>query len=213
MLFVRAASGSRAVFLGDVELTDNEETARLLWDQGREELVDRATADVIAEARGPEDVTRAILKWRAVQPLLRWAPQRPLEFRVEPDDRRYRLGDEIWISVTQPGLEFRYLTIVNLASTGEVQFIFPAADRAADELDQFASGETERRLGPVPVTVPTGADHVLAIASAYRMDEMHAALTDLHGRVEPVRLLSLLEQHAGDIEEVRIGLLPLFTSR
>ena len=212
-LFVRGSSSSRAVFLGDIEIVSTEEAARLLWDRERAELVDRATADVIAEARGPEDIARAVLKWRAVQPLLRWAPRRPLAFRVEPDDGRHRLGEELWITVTQPAPEFRYLTIVNLASTGEVQFVFPSVGHVGDELDRFGPGETTRRLGPTPVTVPTGADHVLALASTDRLDAMHAALAELHGSVAPERLLDLLERHAADPGEVRVGLLPLFTAR
>ncbi len=212
-LFVRGSPSGRGVFLGDIPIVATEETARLLWDQPRAELVDRATADVIAEARGPEDVARAVLAWRAVQPLLRWTPKRPLGVRVEPDDRRYRIGDELWITVTRPAPEFGYLTIVNLASTGEIQVVFPAPGHVEGELDRFADGETTRRLGPAPVTAPTGADHVLAFASTYRLDDLHAALAALQGSVAPERLLKLIERHAGDADEVRVGLLPLFTAR
>jgi hypothetical protein len=212
-LFVRGSDRSRTASLGEVELVATEEKARLLWDQDRAELVDRATADVIAEAPGFADVARAVLKWRSVQPLLRWVPQRPLEFRVEPGDGRHRLGEEVWITVRQPGPEFRYLTVVNLASTGEVQFVYPAAGHVRDGLDRFAPGEKSRRLGPAPVTAPTGADHVLALASAHRLDDLHAGLADLHARVAPERLLELIERHAGNADEVRIGLLPLFTAR
>jgi hypothetical protein len=199
--------------VADIEIVGTEEAARLLWDRGHAELVDRATADVIAEARDPEEVGRAVRKWRAVQPLLRWTPERPLAFRVEPGDGRHHLGERLWITITQPAPEFRFLTIVNLASTREVQFVFPAPGHVRSDQDRFAPGETMRRLGPTLVTVPTGADHVLALASTDRLDELHAALADLDNSVAPERLLDLLEDHAGDAAEVRVGLLPLFTAR
>jgi hypothetical protein len=63
------------------------------------------------------------------------------------------------------------------------------------------------------VTLPTGADHLIALASVRRLDELHAALAELHGSIAPERLLEVLERDAGDPDEVRVGLLPLFTER
>ncbi len=216
-LFVSGAAGAEAVSLAGAEIAGSEETARLLWDTERGELVDRATADVIAEV-GPElggatAVEQAVAKWRAVQPLLRWAPKRPLELRVEPDDRRYRLGDSIWITATRPDEAYRYLMIVNLASTGEVQMIFPSTAHIAQDLDEFVPGLPERRLGPAPVTLPVGADHVVALASRTRLDGLRDAIGRIDGLREPEKLLRALEDYAGDPAEVRVGVLPIFTRR
>lgn len=220
-LFVRGPDQTRAVSMAGVEIAETEETARLVWDTGQGELVDRATADVIAEVGDTVAVEQAVAKWRAVQPLLRWAPKRPLELRVEPDDRRYRLGDSMWITATRPGPAagaetggaFRYLMIVNLASTGEVQLIYPSDGHVAQGLDVFIDGAPERRLGPAPVTLPVGADHVLALASRTRLDGLRAEIGRLDGLREPEKLLRLFEDHAGDPAEVRVGVLPIFTQR
>lgn len=212
-MYVRSDGSSRAVFLGGVQIVDTEETARLLWDQSKGELVDRATADVIAETKNEADVDLAILKWRAVQPLIRWTPKRPLQFRLEPDDRRYRLGEPLHITITRPEPGFDYLTIVNLASSGEVQFIYPSAGHTRTDQDRMAPTEQAKRLGPSPVSPPTGADHVIALASLERLTDLHTALDRLHGNPAPEELLDLLERYASDPRRVRAGLLPIFTQR
>ena len=213
-LYVReSATPTRAAMLAGLRLAESEETARLMWDREYNELVDRATADVIAEARTEQDIVNAVLKWRAVQPLTKWAPKRPLEFRLDPDDRRYKLGDHLHIVVSQPESQFSYLTIVNLASTGEVQFIYPSAGHVAVDHDRIEASSGEKRLGPAPVTVPTGADHVIALASTERLGALHADLEGLHGTLAAEKLLSLLETQASDATRVRVGLLPIFTER
>lgn len=211
---IRDMPDTRAVHMGGIRLTDDEESADLLWDRTRGQLVDRETADVIAEVPDAAALAGAVLAWRAVQPLRLWAPLRPLGLRIGPDgDRRYSLGDEIWITATQPAPAFRYLTIVNLASTGEVQVVFPSSEHVSQGLDRFRPGETVRRLGPVPVTQPTGEDHVLALASTHRLNGMHAALARLDGRIAPKKLLEIFNRYAADPANVRVGLLPVFTTR
>lgn len=213
-VFVRSdAPVDRAVLVAGMRLAKSEEMARMLWDRTSGELVDRATADVIAEADTEVEIVDAVLKWRTVQPLLTWAPMRPLEFRLIPDDRRYRVGDEIYLEIARPAAEFHYLTIVNLASTGEVQFVYPAQGHVAANEDRFSDGESGRRLGPAPVVPPTGADHVLAIASTDRLTALHETLETLHGSRAPQALLRAIEVHAGDPANARIGLLPIFTER
>lgn len=199
--------------LGDISYSKSEETARLLWDRKYDELIDRATADVIAVATSEEMVRDAVLKWRFAEGLVRWAPQRPLEFRLDPDDRRYRIGEELFIEMRQPAPEFDYLSIVNVASTGEVQFIYPAPGHVTSDRDRFDRQTGEARLGPAPVTEPTGADHVIAIASSERLDSLHRRLDGLHGRRDPESLIDMLNQYAGDATQVRIGVLPIYTEQ
>ncbi len=212
-LYVRGQQPDRAVFLGGLQVVDTEETARLLWDRESGELVDRATADVIAEVRSDVELDQAVLKWRAVQPLLRWTPQRALSFRLEPDDRRFKLGEEIYITIAPSDQAFNHLTIVNLASTGEVQFIYPSPGHTQQDHDKLKPGEREKRLGPSPVSPPTGADHVIALASRNRLHGLHTELDRLDGQPAPEELLALLERHAADASAVRVGLLPIFTER
>lgn len=199
--------------LNQINLATSEETARLLWDRRYDELIDRATADVIAVAKTEADLRAAVLKWRFVESLARWAPKRPLEFRLDPDDRRYRIGEELFIEIRQPALGFSYLTIVNVASTGEVQFIYPAPGHVVADRDRFDGATGEARLGPAPVTEPTGADHVIALASSQRLEGFHRVLDRLHGQREATLLMEALNQHAGDATKVRVGLLPIFTER
>lgn len=212
-LYVKSEKSNRAVFLGGARLVSTEETARLLWDRSSGEIVDRATADVIAEAQSEAAVELAVKKWRAVQPLIRWSPKRPLQFRLEPDDRRYALGSEVHITVSRPGQGFDYLTIVNLASTGEVQFIYPAAGHVRTDADRIDATARSKRLGPSEISPPTGADHVIALASTARLSGLHAELERLDGTPAPEDLLGLLKRYASDPGHVRVGLLPIFTQR
>lgn len=191
----------------------SEETARLLWDMRYHELVDRATADVIANVKTPRDVLDAVQKWRFVEGLSLWAAERPLAFRPDPDDGHYRLGDNLFLEVTQPSPDYRFLTVLNIASTGEVQFIFPAPGHVATGQDIFDPVTGEARLGPSPVTEPIGADHVVAIASTQRLNELHRVLGALNGQRAVVRLGSLLKTHAGDAGKARVAVLAIFTEK
>ncbi len=215
LLFIRGeAESTRAILTaGGVPLAASEDEARMLWDRPSGQLVDLVTADVVAEVPGPSEVDAAILKWRAVQPLIAWAPRRPLSFRLEPDDGLHSLGEDIYITVTRPDQGFDYLTIVNLASTGEVQFVYPSPGHTARNLDRIPDRQKNVRLGPAPVTEPVGADHVIAIASRERLSLLHSRLDRLNGKPAPEEFLALLEEFASDPAVTRVGLLPIFTQR
>ena len=196
-----------------VDFASAQTDADMVWDVSRQQLVDSRSADMVAEVPDTTAVDAAALKWRAVQALNRWSPQRAVNFRLDPGDGRHRLGTQVWLEVEQPAPGFDYVTLVNLASGGEVQMVFPGPATIQSNRDRFSPGQTLRRFGPSVVTDPVGADHVLAIVSRQRPDRLHAELAALDGKPAPDSLIDLLARYASDRDQVRVGVLPIFTER
>ena len=114
------------------------------------------------------------------------------------------------VSVARPADRDAYLTIVNLASDGQVQFVFPAPRDVASGADLIRTGEGYARLGEVEVTHPVGADHVVAILSDERPAAFRAALEAAPPDAEAfVSLLQALAAAGGQ----RIGVTPIYTTR
>lgn len=184
--------------------------ADLVWDIAAGALIDRRGADLVALASDEATLSAALSKWRAVRRLTGWSARRHAELRIEPDDGRHRIGAYVAISVARPAERDAYVTIVNLASDGRVQFVFPSPRDVASGADLIRAGEGYARLGEVEVTHPVGADHVVAILSDDRPEAFRAALDAAPPQAEAfVSLLQALAASTGH----RIGVTPIFTTR
>lgn len=184
--------------------------ADLIWDAHAGELVDNRGGDLVAEAWDAAEISRALGTWRAGRRLAGWAAHRPVEFRIAPDDERHRLGETVSLSVARPRGRAAWLTVVNLASDGRVQFVFPDAANRAEETDLIEPGEGFMELGEVAVTHPVGADRVVALLSAERPTALHDWLDRGAGGAEEfVAFLQANVSRSGD----RVGVTPIFTAR
>ncbi|QIE56379.1 hypothetical protein G5B40_13460 [Pikeienuella piscinae] len=186
--------------------------ADLVWDAPEGELIDNRGADLVAEAWDAADISAAVEKWRAVRRLTNWAARRHAGFRITPDDGRHRLGEMVGLEIARPLLEPEYLTIVNLASDGRVQFVFPDDANRALAADLIQPGEGFEKLGEVEVTHPVGADHVVAILSAERPVALHEWLEGGGGERNAEAFVTLLRAMAAQGDH-RIGVTPIFTMR
>lgn len=208
---VYVLSGEPDAPLGDAgRLTDRRDSADLIWDVVRGEVIDRAQADLVAEAWDVRQLSRALAKWRASRRLTEWALRRHVAFRIEPGDGRHRLGDAVSLSVERPETEPAYLTLVNLASDGQVQFVFPNDVNRAADADLIQPGAGMEALGEVQVSHPIGADHVVAIYSPRRADSLHAWLESGHPGAEAFVTLLRAEAASGGYS---VGVTPIFTTR
>lgn len=208
---VYAINGAAIGDLGDAgRFVDTRETADLVWDVAAGELIDRSGADLVAEAFDVGELSRALAKWRAAKMLTAWALRRHVEFLIEPDDGRHRIGETIELSVARPAETPAYLTLVNLASSGETQFVFPDAANRAQGLDKIQPGEGYEWLGEVRVSHPIGADHVVAIYSPARPETLHAWLERGDGDAEDFVALLRAEASANGYS---VGVTPIFTQR
>ncbi len=208
---VYAIGGATGGDLGSAgRFVETRETADLVWDVAAGEVIDRSGADLVAEAFDTGELGRALSKWRAARMLTAWALRRHVEFRIEPDDGRHRIGETIGLSVARPAVTPAYLTLVNLASSGETQFVFPDAANRAQGLDKIQPGEGYEWLGEVRVSHPVGADHVVAIYSPERLETLHAWLERGDGDAEA--FVALLRAEAAT-KGYSVGVTPIFTQR
>lgn len=187
-----------------------EAEADLIWDVDRAELIDRETADFVAFAYDMKELRPALGKWRAVRTILNWAPRRPLEFRISPGDGRHRLGEIVSLSVERPRTGRAYLTIVNLASDGQVQFVLGDPEHEAARMDEIGSGPEMYEVGSTAVTHPLGADHALAIMTPGRPDALRRLLAS---RPTAEEFAASLTAYAASEPRARVGVLPIFTTR
>ncbi|SLN75727.1 caspase family protein [Oceanibacterium hippocampi] len=208
---IHAIGASPAPLPADVgRLTPDTDDADLIWDMQKGEVIDRAGADLVAEAWDEEQLAGVLTKWRAARQLRDWALRRHMTFRILPGDSRHRLGETVSLSVQRPEDGPAYLTIVNLASTGEVQFIYPAPAVSESGTDFIKPGKDEVSMGEFKVADPVGADHVVAIFSPQRATALHRWLET--GNPDAVSFVARLRSLAHD-GGYRIGVNPIFTTR
>ncbi|MEM7544014.1 MAG: caspase family protein [Pseudomonadota bacterium] len=218
-LFIRGdATGAEATLATVATLVETEGEASLLWDTGSGQLIDRLSADMLAEAATAEAAAGAITKWRAVSGLSRWAPRRAFEFGLLEGDGLHAIGELVSLRISAPavGPTAGHLTLFNLASGGEVQYLYPGPKTAAEGRDLLIRGQDARVIGPSKVSDPVGADHLIAVLTpvdAPGTALLREGLRGLNGTQNAEAALTLLAAHAADPRVARVGVLPLFTVR
>ena len=197
----------------DASIVDEPEAADLIWDRPRGELIDRLTADLIAEVADREVLLTAIRKWRAVKRLAGWVARRPLEVLLEPGDGRHVLGSEISIVINRPWDSApAHVTIFNLASNGLIQPVFPDKQSVAQNADLMPSGQPSARFGPSRIVEPVGADHIVVVISRRRLGQLHAVLETAGDNFADLAFEARLRAMVSE-DEANVGLLPIFSAR
>lgn len=193
---------------------DAPQSADLAWDARGGALYDVAAGDRIGAPRDAAAVEDMALKWRAARGLALWVPDRPAELRLAEGDGRHVMGDDLHIVFQAPegAPRARRLTLVNLAATGEVQYVSPSPEHAAQDFDLLPPYPQALRSPAIPVIPPPGADTLVAIYTETPPTALRAALRALHGRVAPLALLETLAREAGDPRTARIGLQTVYTA-
>ena len=185
---------------------------QIVWSPGTGSLIDRSTGDLLARPSSEAELKGAILKWRVVQALKRWTIGRPAEITLVEGNGRHKVGSSISIEIQppEPASDLRYLTLVNLAGTGIVQYIFPSPKHKSSDRDVI-SLDKPYRAGPIPVIEPVGSDTIVAILTAKRPEALRTVLRALDGRSAPIELLRALEKHSGSAAVGRVALKQVFT--
>ncbi|MEM9043269.1 MAG: caspase family protein [Pseudomonadota bacterium] len=215
-LFILGEATADLTALSDVaEQVEDEEQAALVWNVAEKRLVDRVSADLIAEVNSPADVAAAITSWRAIFGLVRWTPTRAFEMRLQEGDQRHMLGQKVTILVSpaSAGPAKGHLTLVNLASGGEVQYIYPSEKSVEKGKDVIDRGADDKTFGPSKVSEPVGKDTLIGVITASPPKELRSALRSLNGQAAPEKVLALLQTHASDPETARLSVLPIHTAR
>lgn len=203
-----------ALLTGQARIVPEAE-ATLVWETATGRLIDRIAGDVVAEATTEDDVIAALNKWSTVHGLQQWAPLRAFDIRLRQGDGLHVLGTKLHIVINKPEVAPRtgYLTLFNLASQGEVQYVFPSETSVANGEDVVFRSETEMVMGPATVEEPVGADHLIAVISDKPPTDLRQVLRGLHGLRSAPAVLKLLAEHAGTPGAARIAVLPIMTAR
>jgi hypothetical protein len=204
-----------SAILGEAVSVETEDEADLVWDRATGVIIDRRSADLLAEAAHPDTALAAIRKWRAVAGLSLWTPRRAFDLTLHEGDGRHFIGDALTFiaSLADTEMDAGYLTLFNFASTGEIQFIYPDPADARRGRDLVRRNEMPLIVGPASVTEPVGADHLIGIVTTTPPTAMRSALEALDGTTDMDAVFGVLAEHAGDPANARIAVLPLFTAR
>jgi len=199
---VYLAKGGDIAKLHDVARADSARNADFIWDAEAGTVVDNRLKDLVAERiTSPALLDAVIAKWRVLPELEDMSARSPLPVQVGPREAgaRYAQNETVQICA-KPAFDARltHLTLVDLASTGEVQLL-------QDEQQDVSLGYRYAS----PVTPPFGADHVIAIATEKRPDELRKALQTLDRRRAPAALLETLKLHLR--KPFALGIAPLYT--
>ena len=188
-------------------------TGHFTWDVGRGQVVD-AVGELVATLPADDSgarlarVQRILAKWTLLRALERPGMPLELETRVEPEADVHHQGDHLTVVIG--GFRHPFLTLLNLASDGTVNFIYPINDGRLHDSLMVAPGTTYRL--PLQVTPPFGAEHFVAIASATALTDLHRALAALDGKPKSAALPDLLDQALAG-QDYQIGVQAVFSAR
>ncbi len=193
--------------LTNVQIVEPASRPLLTWDVGKRRVLSSLgdiVADFSSSASTTADDTRAfkrqvntseskqtigaatdvpmaqavIDKWHLTELIKTLAEKQSLGISLQPGDAIHTLGEKVMFSVE--GQNQPYLTLFNLASDGTVNFIYPLATAEVKDPLNIPLG----RPYDVPLVVapPYGADHLVAIASAEPLVELHKTLTEIDNK-------------------------------
>jgi len=204
-------AGNIVQSLQGIKLVASSTDAVLTWDVPGGQLIS-AMNDVVAYVStnatpAPYSEVQSIIdKWTVLAPIKQLAEGVPLAVTIKQGNRLHRQGETLSFAI-EPR-QAPYLTLLNLASGGEVQYLYPLADYGDDPKP---SPEQEFVLD-IEVSPPFGADHLLALTSTRQPQALQQALQALDQQAAAGQLLELLHTALANQTISQIGLLGAYTA-
>lgn len=163
--------------------------ADLVWDLGFGELLsgvevvarmpDELHLSAVVDDRLPEAgvplMQAYIDRWRLVNTLRENFDPDGVIINFQPGDQTHFEGSRVEVQVE--GMEYPFLTLLNIASDGTINFLYPLAEY--NDSPAVPLGRTQSFT--LEVEAPFGADHFVAIASDRELRDLHAELGRLDG--------------------------------
>jgi hypothetical protein len=179
------------------------EEADLVWDVGKGE-VHSSSGDLIAAGRAASDIPPIVDGLGAVFAIAKLTELNYQNIRLLPNDGRFHQGAVVTFRAS--GLSKKYLILFDISGDGMVRFLYPreAQDAPLIPDDDFS---LPLRVGP-----PFGSDHVTAVVSDHRLDQLERAISARDGQKQPGKLVDLLVEAQRLNPDLRIGTAALFTS-
>ena len=104
------------------------------------------------------------------------------------------------------GVSGKYLILVNLSGNGRVRLLYPILKG-----DPALIADPNFDL-PLRTAEPFGADHLVAIASDRRLEQVEAAVVAIDGQNLPRAVVEILRTAQSSNRGVRIGMAASFTA-
>jgi hypothetical protein len=171
----------------------------IVWDPASHDVL--SGADVIAKNIEAVDLANVVDRAAAVAGFKQLSAKAPQTVRILPNDGLHRNGTRVSIKVSD--LSNRALLMFNIAGDGTVQALYPVGYDPPIVL----SADYEI---PVQVKEPFGADQVIVISSARRMDELEEIVKRLNRRQTAYQVFKLVQRYMP--ADARIGTAGLFTA-
>ncbi len=186
---------SRDATIEIVKPTDNPD---LIWDPASRDVI--SWGDVIAYKVDPSDLATVVDRTAAIRELKKISTKAPQLLRVAPDDNQHHSGEPVQIELSD--VMGRSIILFNISGDGTIQMLYPiGTDAAASKLSSI-----QLRLR---VREPFGAEQVVAITSAQRVNELERALLQLNGRRAPGQLIKSMVRYIPP--DARVGSIGFFT--
>ena len=193
----------REALPGVVEVVLATHSPDLVWDARAREVV-TGMGDVAAYDTGAAELPGVVEKWAAVRAVRTLSAAASLRLRIQPHDGVHREGARIVVEID--GLRHPRLTLLGLAGSGHVHYLYPlAGDPDAVAIDG------PFRL-PLEVTPPFGADHLVAVSAASSLASLNADLAALDGRRAAGAAVERIAEAAASATDWWSGVQGLYTS-
>ena len=198
--------------LQDIVPVASSEQAELTWDVSAGQIIS-AMNDVIAHVSTQKadvlpysEVQGVIDKWAGLSRLKKLAERSPLAITILQGNQLHHQEDIVTFSIEPRRAP--YLTLLNWASTGQVQYLYPLADYNDDPRPAPDSDFTL----DIEVSAPFGADHLIALTSVQHPKDLQQALQRLDQQFATKQLLDVLRTAVETKTVSQIGVLGVYTA-
>ena len=180
------------------------EDADMVWDAAKGDVLN-GYGDVITDTVKAADIPAIVDGVAAIRTIAKLSETGPQSMRLFPNDRRFRSGEVIRFEVD--GLREKYLILANVSGNGRVRFLFP---RLAGDVAKVADATFSL---PLKVEEPFGSDHVIAIVSDQRLEQVEAAIRAIDDQKASGKFVGILRSLQQSNRSVKIGMSAAFTAR
>jgi hypothetical protein len=187
---------SREATIEIVRPVDNPD---LIWDPKSRDVI--SWGDVVAYRVELNDLATVIDRTVAIRELKKIATKAPQVVRVAPDDARHHNDQAVQIELSD--VAGRAVVLFDISGDGTIQMLYPIGSDAAPT-------QTGSLRLPLRVREPFGAEQVVAITSAQRLNELEQALLQLNRRKVPGQLIKIMTKYLP--ADARVGSIGFFTT-
>jgi hypothetical protein len=175
--------------------------ADVVWNVGESKALSKG--DLISGQIDASVLGRVIDRTWAVREIKKLAPQRIINVQMGEGGKAYSVGDQP--NLVASGVLDSYLTVVNVASDGQIQLLFPFYPNQEPHMsiDQWTYSPR--------VALPLGTDYTVVIATSKPANDLITWLHSHNNKYDAYDLPGILSKKIDADNKTRIGTAGLFT--